>query len=679
MPKPRAASTVRKTPNFDFIFGRYSHSNYKIPYFQVTMSFNDAATYLRLVSEMPGAASMEWNIEELFQREIDWRRVERKIVPYLKQQNQAQFFNSLTIALVPIKGAEIGAFSGVGDWHAPSLEGEEVFDSDNIMKFGPITCGYWGHWDDASEDNARLGQLCWNTQETCGIAIDGQHRLAAIKELVGSGDDIYNRSSVPVIFIVLDPTLGYSEEPTRNNLINTVRGLFIDLNKHAQKVSRARQILLDDRDPAAICVRALVGDRLVSGKDELDSDPPELPLSLVDWHSERALFNEGPYLTTILGLDWAVAKVLGIKPFEDPMAFDAIGKLIDRLEQRLGIALNEARTRLEECSRYERPFSFVDEPINEVDEPVNELQRIGEGFTSKWSSPMTCLLTVFRPYRQLIDIRESYGSLSPEFCNWFAMKQTADEARGAGRAEHILSDYERNLANRDEDPIAASDLAEIVNKCKEHKIAFPLAFTVVFQRALILAYLQFVKITQTMVDRLAESAEVDLDDLSESDDIQDSAPHEYRRADEFVKAMNEMIRKEPEFLKLAYEYPFDLERDKYDRFWLSSFATPDGPIDFSQVASSRASDILLLAAMFWLYKENLEEDEADFSLLMSRADDATSGIDLRLQQCLNRMWAGEQSIAARILRSRDREESDENKWAEIEYRAAWLWDVISRD
>ena len=111
MAKPKSATTVRKTPNFDFIFGRYSHSHSAVPYFQVSMSFGDISTYLNLVSEMPGASAMNWKVEELFQRDIDWGRVTRKIVPYLKQREQPHFFNSLTIALLPMRnGAHRGLF-----------------------------------------------------------------------------------------------------------------------------------------------------------------------------------------------------------------------------------------------------------------------------------------------------------------------------------------------------------------------------------------------------------------------------------------------------------------------------------------------------------------------------------------------------------------------------------------
>ncbi len=202
MPGPKAAPTVQKTRNFDFLFGRYCHSSWTIPYFQISMTFTDAANCLRLVNEMPGSAAMNWKIEELFQRDIDWGRVEGKIVPYLKKQTEPQFFNSLTIALLPIRSDKLGTFDPKEHWHAPSLDGEDQFATGTVRHFGPITCGYWANWSEPSDDNARLGQLCWNTEQICGVAIDGQHRLAAIKQVVAPGFDGHRRSSVPIILIV---------------------------------------------------------------------------------------------------------------------------------------------------------------------------------------------------------------------------------------------------------------------------------------------------------------------------------------------------------------------------------------------------------------------------------------------------------------------------------------------
>jgi DGQHR domain-containing protein len=645
------------------------------------MTFNDAARYLRLINEMPGSAAMNWKLEELFQRDIDWPRVEKKIVPYLRKQTEPQFFNSLTIALLPIRNDALAPFDGSATWHAPTLDTADQFSPGTVRSYGPITCGYWGNWENPGEDNARLGQICWNTDEICGVAIDGQHRLAAIKHLVGPGSDTHRQSSVPVILIVLDEALGFNRGTEQHVLVDTLRSLFIDLNKHAEKVKRARQILLDDRDPASVCVRTLVGSELTSGRAELDSDDPVLPLSLVDWHSEQAKFDEGPYLTTILGLDWAIAKALGIRPFEDPMAFETTSKLLTKLERKLNVSLDSARTRLDECRRYERPFSFVEEP-------EDELSLIGNGFRDRWSRPLLHLFTEFRPYRELISMRQTLGTLSPEFANWFALKESADNAGGGGKASQLLEEIESFLSSREQDPIAIEDFRNALQSFATLKQERELAFTVVFQRSMILAFLQFTTVSGGMVDSLSASSEVDLEgylgdeadgELEEEEsgeEIQVNA-HEVERARDLVAGLNHAVEQDPDILLKMCEFPSDAASGHRDRFWLCSFARPEGQIDFSQSASQRASDILLLIGLFWIYRthENLGED--DFDALMDRAEEATQGIDLKLQQCLGRMWSGSYSIASRILNSRDQDDTDEDLlWQEIHGRASWLWSLI---
>ena len=658
MAKPRSATTVRKTPNFDFIFGRYSHSHFEVPYFQVSMSFGDISTYLKLVSEMPGASAMNWRVEELFQRDIDWGRVTRKIVPYLKQQEQPHFFNSLTIALLPIRNGSIADYSA-REFHPPALDNEQDLE---VRHFGPLSCGYWQAWTQPEDDNARLGQLCWNTQEVCGVAIDGQHRLAAIKELGATT----GTSSVPVILVVLHPTLGYVGNGIAA-VIATLRRLFIDLNKHAQKVSRARQILLDDRDPSSICVRAFIGSQLTSGIDELTSNTPSLPLSLVDWHSEQARFDDGPYVTTILGTDWAIAKILNIRPFEDPMAHDQIERMITRLE-RLDIQLADAHIRNTECRKHERPFGFSDE----------DLAVIADGFRAKWCAPLIHLLTRLLPYGELIDLRRSRDTLRPEFANWYALKKSADDAKNATKASHLLTQYESELSNRSKDPIAPGDLVSAVQECDKLKRRRPLAFAVVFQRALLLAYLPYTRVSAQMLEQLGDVAEIEIDSDGQAEaDVGTDIVTEMARAEGLVDALNHLIREEPAFLRSDCEFPVD--EKNFDRFWLCSLVDPAGPIDFTQGASTRAADLLLLIGLFWSYRSVDGLKSGDFESLMDRADNASEGLDLKLFQCLQRMYSGESSIGGRIMKSRGLDAADNDaNWKVIEKRAAWLWAAISK-
>lgn len=667
------APALRRTPTFDFLFGRYAHSATVVPYFQICPSLHDVACHFRLVAEIADAASIAWSIEELSNLSVNWNLAQRELVPYLASGDRPQFLSGLTAVLLPIRGGRIASHVETNDCEAPHLDNEVQFDEGSVRHFGSLTCGYWCDWESAGQDEARLGQLTWNTEQMRAIVIDGQEKLAAIRELTGGASCRYRHTSIPVTLVVMHPDLGFNRGAGRDALIDMMRRLFIDLNKHARTVSRARQILLDDRDPASICVRTVVGPELRTGAAQLKESPPVLPLSLVDWHSEQAKFDVGPYLTTILGLDWAVANILTIKPFEDPMAFDETERLIDRLERMLAITMDHARDRLIESRRYERPFSFIEEPINELD-------VISNGFRQRWCRPLVYLLSEFRPYRMLIDLRQRLDTLRPEFANWYALKESADDAAPGSRASRLLEEFEAQLANRDQDPIALGDLRDAVAACSELKEHHQLAFTVVFQRAMVLAFRQLTKVGAANVRSGDEDFDIegDLSDDNESEEELGPISQESERAEVLVAALNHVATHEPEFLKIHCEFSWENE-DRIERFWLCSLAQPEGPIDFTQGASKRASDILLLIGLFWLYREYEQLDEDDFDDLMERADGATSGMDLKFKQCFNRMWAAETSIAGRILSSRDEDIEDEHQRRdEIRRRAAWLWDIICR-
>ena len=127
MPTPRAATEFNVTPPFNFIHGKYQLSGWRIPYFSTTMSLRNVARSLKLLADFPGVENITVDIEELYQRDLNWQRVERQILPYLKSLEQPQFFNSLTVALLPIKNNELkNDFSGT-DWSTPRFENELQF------------------------------------------------------------------------------------------------------------------------------------------------------------------------------------------------------------------------------------------------------------------------------------------------------------------------------------------------------------------------------------------------------------------------------------------------------------------------------------------------------------------------------------------------------------------------
>lgn len=644
------------------------------------MSFADAADYLDLVDDMPGATSVDWKLEELFQRDIDWDRVERGLVPYLRDHERPQFFNALTIALIPKSNDSMQGFDDSSIWRAPHLDEEQTFGSGGkIEDFGPVRCGYWQSWDDCSDDEAKAGQLAWNRDQVVAVAIDGQHRLAAIKEVAGSSSSAYAVTTIPVILVLLHPKLGFREGASYDNTLQTLRRLFIDLNKHARTVKRARQILLDDRDPVSICVRTLVGSQLVNGLAEIEQRPPALPLTLVDWHSEQARFDEGPYLTTILGLDWIVSQLLNVKPMESGVDYPTLERTIVRIERATGVDLSAARQRLEQAERYSRPFNLLG---GEVDPTSDELARISKGFADNWAAAICKLLTVFRPYSQVLKDREQSATLRPEFATWYSLKYQIDNSRGqVTYLKNRMADMEKELKDRSQDPIVTSDYEKAVQSAEQLKSEFELAFTVVFQRALFLAFSKFSSVTYNMLTFTTESdlnlaneivavdQDVDEDEQEEDESVEASSTVE-TRATQMVDALNDLLAVEPGLLGKDFEYRVP-RSNNYERFWNSSFTHPDGAIDFTQAASRRGQDLLLLVALMALIKTYV--GQLDFEEFMNEARNATTGVFLKVQQAISRMTK-ENSIADKILKYReDPNRTQDARLNQILPRVEWLW------
>ncbi|WP_071934640.1 DNA sulfur modification protein DndB [Rhodococcus sp. 2G] len=512
----RKIQDIPATAHFDFLHGSYSSAKWQIPYFVTTVSLKDAAEHLHLTSEIPGSEDILWSIDELYQRDINWNRVERQIVPYLRNAEVPQFFNAITIALLPrdLGAAKIGdGFDRADGWNPPNLESPPNYEK--VLKVGPITLGFWDDWNGPHDIGFRSGRMRWNKDQVFGVAIDGQHRLAAIKSLAsGSVDPAVSSSRVPVIFLLFDERVGF-QAPGNPETVEILRRLFIDLNKHSQTVSRGRQILLDDRDPHAVCVRKIVSERLSDTIDSLNDSSPRMPLSLIDWHSEQAKFDTGPYISTVLGLDWAVTKILGTKPISDWTDYNAIGKQIKALTNRLGVNLNAASARLQDQAALSMtPFVYSDE----------DLREISDAFADAWSPAVIHLLTKFQPYADLVKLRSGEGTLSLQFQEWYRLHEAKEKEKNAGgHAAQNYGKFIQRVSSRVENPVGETTLLSRLYKIDGFK-RDSLAFNVVFQRALMEALLDYAKFDSAQVNELVPDedsepvdfadAEWDIDELT---------------------------------------------------------------------------------------------------------------------------------------------------------------------
>src|SRR5688572_16576734 len=85
------------------IHGKYTLSaGVSVPYFLTAMPIERAIDELKYHEQIPANLDNRWSLKELFQREIDKKRVDKELVNgYLNDPKKLKFFNALTIMLMP--------------------------------------------------------------------------------------------------------------------------------------------------------------------------------------------------------------------------------------------------------------------------------------------------------------------------------------------------------------------------------------------------------------------------------------------------------------------------------------------------------------------------------------------------------------------------------------------------
>lgn len=591
--KRRSHSTIRSTSPVAVSFGAFHIGGYRVPYMSSILRLGDVAEWFNLVTDDPKYAYQDWTVEELFQREVDHSRVVDIADNYLspKRANRPPFFNSLTVVLCPREEYE-------DEYVAP----DEVHEYPQHLKLGPIVIDYEESEEDKYPRNGTFGTLKWNRDQVHAIAIDGQHRLAAIKRLYAEDREATKRSMISVIFILLEREAGVIA-PNLERL-HLMRSIFIDLNKHAVPVSRARNLLLDDNDPAALFLRTLFGPQLeykpqgtkkrngfkVGENGEFDCC---LPLNLVDWHGEfKSKVETGPYVTSVLALDkvvdWLLASkhpkhgridVAGISPDEDDY-YEQIKKMLSPWTKSWEGLI---RAHWEECAEHEAPLILG----------RDELQMLSREFNELWGRPIVRLLTTAGPYRELAQKRIQSDTLTPQFGQWFqahdAFQQHENRAAPVrDHYKHCLDKIENSFREKG----AGAELAkfkkiakEIDDKIKEDSIFFLL----VGQRALVLAMVALVESKEG--PDWAKHAKIKLDNFRGC--FQDFYAHYLTEAVNAIHAKSK--RPNGTFYKQC-----QVKRHKDDEelldpvnraFWAGSLVRRDDPsqVDFSMAGAKRGA------------------------------------------------------------------------------------------
>jgi len=236
---------------------------------------------IQLVSEIPG--SDRWPVRDLFQRDVDIARVENNILPWLQDTDKVKFFAPLALTLIPINYENNQIVSEV-----PQLSSVEINDEmgtwkaqerDGLYRFRFLTS--------ESDQHREYGIVEWNSRNVKLVAIDGQHRLSALKRYAndqkGPGHSGFVNWNIPVVVSGLD-----AEEPVKASILDVVRNMFVYINTQAHTPSRSRQILLNDENLHSVFVQEWLQ---YSHENDIAENAMErvqnrVPLLFYDWRGE---------------------------------------------------------------------------------------------------------------------------------------------------------------------------------------------------------------------------------------------------------------------------------------------------------------------------------------------------------------------------------------------------------
>ena len=230
------------------------------------------------ISDIRG--SERWPVRDLFHRDVDNERVSGSLLPYLQDEQKIKFFNPLTLTLLPVQDNSDRILAQMPRVVESSMQRDgHEWDLLERSNYHRIRC---------VKDNPHYAVLEWSDLRTKLVAIDGQHRLSALKRFWNDHESVacqnFRTWHIPVVIVSF--RVGADEDEPAS-VLEVVRSIFVYINTGVRKVNRAREILLSDESVNAVCTQELL--QLAHLNDLLSSknrNPCRLPLLFYDWRGE---------------------------------------------------------------------------------------------------------------------------------------------------------------------------------------------------------------------------------------------------------------------------------------------------------------------------------------------------------------------------------------------------------
>ncbi len=252
-------------------------------YYQASVTARDLASVAITAGELPSWG--QWTLMERFQRDLATKRIQAEIVPYLVRTRD-RFFGSLVVLVFE----------------------PDVFEFTTLREQGFEPPAAYGDLAD------RSGALVVSGGSL--VALDGQHRLVALREVVKDGSsargpyrDGVASDELCVVFI-------------KHESLEKTRRIFNKVNRHARPTGPSDNIITNEDDGYCIVARWLVEPDIPEGSRH---GKPPLAVqdvrgeSLVQWRSAQ-LQQTDNHLTTLQAVHDTVIAVLdahGVRNFDE--------------------------------------------------------------------------------------------------------------------------------------------------------------------------------------------------------------------------------------------------------------------------------------------------------------------------------------------------------------------------
>jgi len=275
MPPPVKKKVYNKT-KMGF-FGQLGQgANAHIKFIQTAITY-DELDAITLIQDIPG--SEKWDVRDLFQRDVDTERVEKDILPYLKDTTKVKYFNPLTLVVVPLDESQMKIEKEI--FHAtPYTETDEgheytVYEREGFYRIR------------VHKESPAFSSIAWNDSKVKIVAIDGQHRLSALIRWKNEPTDdisLLKNWTIPVVIIGLFKA---DQNKSASSVLEIIRRTFVYINSKAEEVSPARKILLNDESVNAVCTQELIQLAHANDVKKLSQRNRNMvPLIFYDWRGQ---------------------------------------------------------------------------------------------------------------------------------------------------------------------------------------------------------------------------------------------------------------------------------------------------------------------------------------------------------------------------------------------------------